>query len=205
MKLQVEYVKPEELKAASYNPRSITTEALSALARLMDMHGFVDPVIARRQDNLLVSGHQRIRANSLRRTPDEFIPCVFLDNLDDERAKALNIALNNPAAQGQFDEDRLAELLSELDEDPDLPEITGFSPHEIEELTGALDEFEPIEGAEQAAEGDAKPPAVGQVTQEQVIVVFEIPADVYRRVRPHFDDLIGRYNLACHIRLDDEA
>lgn len=205
MKLQVEYVRPEALKAAPYNPRSITDEALTALASLMDIHGFVDPVIARRQDSLLIGGHQRLRANALRKNPDEFVPCVFLSDLDDSRAKALNIALNNPAAQGTFDENGLAELLRELDDNPDLPEMTGFSPHEIEELTGALDEFEPIDDIVPPAEGDAEPALAGRTAQEQVVVVFEIPAGVYQRVRPHFDDLISRYDLACHIRFDGET
>lgn len=140
MELRIEYVKPDSLRPAGYNPRTISAEALKRLARLLDEHGFVDPVIARKEDRLIIAGHQRIRANAMRQRPDERVPVVFLNALSDARAKAMNVALNNPSAQGQFIMPALAELLSGLADDPiDLPELTGFAEDHIEELVANLD------------------------------------------------------------------
>ena len=131
----IEYVDPAALSPAPYNPRTIGQDALKRLAGLLDAHGFVDPVIARREDRLIIGGHQRLRANKLRRRPDEKVPVIFLDGITDDRAKALNIALNNPRTQGEFDRPALAELLSEVDiPDEEMPQLTGFSQEDISEM-----------------------------------------------------------------------
>ncbi len=69
MPINIEYVSPKSLRAAPYNPRRIDEESLRRLAKLLDSHGFVDPVIARKEDNLLIGGHQRLKANELREKP----------------------------------------------------------------------------------------------------------------------------------------
>lgn len=141
MRLQVEYVEPDSLTPAPYNPRKISRAALKRLAGLLDAHGFVDPVIVRREDRLVIGGHQRLAANRLREKPDATVPCVFLDGLSDAEAKALNVALNNPKAQGQYDLPKLGELLVELDRlELDVPELTGFERVEIDELAAGRDE-----------------------------------------------------------------
>ncbi|NQU76621.1 MAG: ParB N-terminal domain-containing protein [Planctomycetes bacterium] len=138
--MSVEYVEPATLTPAPYNPRNISEQALLRLAALLDAHGFVDPVIARREDRMVLGGHQRLKANAIRRKPDARVPCVFLDGLSDERAKALNIALNNTSAQGEYDPQKLAELLQELDAaDFDLMQFTGFDQAEISGLIGQPD------------------------------------------------------------------
>ncbi len=138
--MQIEYVEPGSLNPAPYNPRRIDEAAAKRLAGLLDAHGFVDPIIARREDRLLIGGHQRLKANSLRDQPDTAVPCVFLDGVGDEQAKALNIALNSPGAQGQFHPDKLGELLAELDDtDLDVAALTAFRRDEIDELVRAAD------------------------------------------------------------------
>lgn len=205
MALQIEYVRPETLTAAEYNPRTISDSALRALAKLIDEHGFVDPVIARRRDGLIIGGHQRIRANALRSRPDELIPCIFVSGLDDSRAKALNVALNNPEAQGSFDDDMLSQLLSDLEAcELDTASLTGFSPDQVEQLTDLLDEFVPLEDIDALVEaaGSAAQP---DETDSLVVLVFEIPPDVYKRVRSDFDELISRHCLSCHVRRESGA
>ncbi len=159
-KLAVEYVPPESLRPAPYNPRTISPKSLRRLAELLDRHGFVVPVVARREDRLVIGGHQRLQANALRQRPAQEIPVLLLDGLSDAQAKALNVALNNDRAQGRFDAPRLATLLDEIaPHEPDLPAATGFSGAEIEEL---LSEFG---GAASAAE-ELELPASYQVVVE---------------------------------------
>ncbi len=202
MKLQIQYVRPETLKTADYNPRTISRETLTVLAGLLDEHGFVDPVIARKEDSLLLGGHQRIRANALRETPDEFIPCMFLGGLSDTQAKALNVALNNPYAQGEFDQQKLSQLLHDLDEAKlDIAAVTGFSAADIAELDNAIGDLGPVEpiegfkfGADQTNKSDTE-------SRPGVVIVFEMASDVYERARVDLDGIVGKYDIACHVRI----
>ena len=137
--ITVEYVDPAALVPAAYNPRTITDDALRRLARLLDVHGFVDPIIARREDKLILGGHQRVKANALRDRPDRRVPVVFLAGISDERAKSLNVALNNHEAQGEYDMPKLAALLDEINvDDLDVPSLTAFSADDISGLVGDL-------------------------------------------------------------------
>ena len=166
-KLTVEYVAPESLRPADYNPREIGPDALRRLAKLMDRHGFVVPVVARREDGLVIGGHQRLRANALRKRPDDRVPVLFLDGLSDARAKALNIALNNERAMGRFDAARLSALVAGLCDDPvemaDIPAATGF------------DEIEVVDLLAQA--GDVEIPEVGLDLPEIFEVVVEASSE----------------------------
>ena len=67
MPINIEYVSPDKLNPSPYNPRRIDEESLRRLAKLLDSHGFVDPVIARRGDDLLIAGHQERIAAETRR------------------------------------------------------------------------------------------------------------------------------------------
>ena len=140
MKLKIEYVNPADLLPADYNPREIGKEHLARLAKLLDSHGFVDPVIARRTDMLLLGGHQRIKANAMRDTPDTKVPAILLDDISDDQCKVLNISLNNPNAQGTFDIPKLSNLLLDIDmPNFDLSEFTGFSVDELADLMTTTD------------------------------------------------------------------
>jgi len=146
----VEYLPPESLRPAPYNPRTIDPRSLRRLAALLDRHGFVVPVVARREDRLVIAGHQRLRANALRRHPAREVPVLLLEGVSDTRAKALNVALNNERAQGRFDAPRLAELLAEISRDePDPAGATGFPAAEIDEL---MSEFVEAASAAEAIE-----------------------------------------------------
>ena len=148
--MQIEMVEPGKLVLAPYNPRTIEDEALRRLVVLLDTYGFVDPIIARREDGLVIGGHQRLRANGMRETPDATVPVVFLDGLTDAKAMALNVALNNPAAMGEFSIAKLAGVLNEIDTGEfDVPDFTAFSLDEIAKLMHGVDDsnFEPIDQA----------------------------------------------------------
>jgi len=197
MELEIEYVRPDSLKPAPYNPRTIRPRALRGLAALMDRHGFVDPVIARRGDRLILGGHQRLAANALRAEPDALVPVIFLAGIDDDHAKALNVALNNPGVQGRFDLDKLAVLVGELSTAGlELPELTGLDPQEIADLT-------------EDAEGDVLSPVMperaGPEPRAEVVLVFELSEEQYAGAKKHFDHLIATHNLPCHVRMGDEG
>ena len=202
MKLCITYVPPESLKDAGAGTRKITRKALVALAEVMDKHGVISPIIARRHDRLILDGHQRIRANALRETPETRLPCVLVPGVSDERAVALNIALNNPSLQANFNEKRLAAALEGLSEtEMDVAASTGFTCADLAEVDEVIEILSPVDetdGAEVGPEAGAE-----AAPAENAVVVFEIERELFGLVKPWFDTLIARYGLTCHVRMED--
>jgi len=149
----VEQVNPAELLPADYNPRQIDEHQMSALKRSIDRWGFVEPVIVNKRSGVIVGGHQRTAAAL--ELALETVPVTYVD-LDDDAEKALNIALNKIA--GDWDEDKLQELLAELEQGGQELEALGFGGSEIEALLHELEqdgegkEYEVPGGGEISAE-----------------------------------------------------
>ncbi len=196
--MQVEYVRAADLKAAEYNPRTMSRNALRALVKLLDAHGFVEPVVARREDALVIAGHQRLRANAMRQAPDEQVPVVFIDGLGDLQAKALNIAMNNPAAQGRYDTAMVGRLLEEIEQGGlDAPALTGFDAEAARDLMSACQEppeLTPLEGADAQAALEAP---------EGVVVILEMSTATFTRVRGELDRIVAAADVACHVRMGE--
>lgn len=115
--------------AAAYNPRRMSDEDLSALRRSLRFFGVVEPVVANRRTGRIVGGHQRIRAALAEGM--ETLPVVWVD-LDEPSEKQLNLALNR--IHGEWDEEKLAALIHELDESGADLGLTGFEEEEISRL-----------------------------------------------------------------------
>lgn len=124
--MRIEHVSPKRLNPAKYNPRKMSEKAHAALRRGVEAFGLVDPIIARRKDGLVIGGHQRLTV--AKEMGFAKVPVVFVD-VSDQQAKALNVLLNNPAAQGEWDFGLLSGLLSELE--ADQLSLTGFDDEEI--------------------------------------------------------------------------
>ena len=132
--LKIEYVPLSRLMPFGGNPRSISNEALKRLGKSLADFGVVDPIIVQRGTDMVIGGHQRLKAAQLAGMAE--VPVVYLDIADD-KAKALNIALNNPALQGEWDEPKLGLLLEEL-RIAGMVDQTGFAEEEIDMLLADL-------------------------------------------------------------------
>ena len=133
--LAVDIVGIDELLPDPANPRRIGDAELDALTRSLRTFGFVQPVLARRADHIVIGGHQRLVA--ARRLGLAEIPVIWHD-LTTEQSRLLNLALNK--ISGDWDEQLLARLLAELGTDVDLDlTLTGFGEDEIKELLRSLD------------------------------------------------------------------
>lgn len=130
-KVEFRTVSLDWLQPAGYNPRAMSEDSRARLERGITAFGLVDPFVAR-DDGLLLGGHQRlISAKRLGLTEG---PCMIVHGLTDEEAAALNVLLNNPSAQGQWDMPKLTALLSELDGTGFDATLTGFSEQDLERL-----------------------------------------------------------------------
>jgi DNA modification methylase len=134
--IKIDYVEVDRLKPAEFNPRTMLPEAQRRLRKSLEHFGTVDPLVVRRSDGLVIGGHQRLEA--LKELGQRLAPVVFIE-VDDAQAKALNVQLNNPSSQGEWDESSLVSLLAELNIDlPDI-EITGFDLEEVGEFLDTLE------------------------------------------------------------------
>ena len=129
-----------ELKPADYNPRKDLQPGdaeYEKLKRSLTEFGYVEPVIWNQTTGHVVGGHQRLKI--LEDLGETSVDCVVVE-LDETREKALNVALNK--ISGEWDEDKLALLIADLDASDFDAELTGFDDAEIQQLIGSLDEGE---------------------------------------------------------------
>src|SRR5438874_12221840 len=89
--LNIQQVPIDDLRPDPANPRRISDAELEALTRSLKEFGFVQPVLARREDKVVIGGHQRLLA--ARRLGYKTVPVTFLD-LSVEQARLLNVGLN---------------------------------------------------------------------------------------------------------------
>lgn len=132
--MNIRTLKATELRAAAYNPRKdLQSEdaEYQKLRRSIEEFGYVEPIIWNERTGTVVGGHQRLKV--LLEQGAEEIECVVVD-LEEKDEKILNVALNK--VEGGWDNDKLAELLTQLGEDATL---TGFTQQEIDSLTNDID------------------------------------------------------------------
>lgn len=142
--LQMEQVPIGELHPDPANPRRIGDEELESLTRSIKEFGMVDPILARREDRIVIGGHQRLVA--ARKLGLKTVPVIFVD-LPQEQARMLNLALNK--ISGVWDNELLARLMAELKEIPDVDlTLTGFGDDEIRKLVKGLESWEKREKLE---------------------------------------------------------
>jgi len=100
-----------KLKGWNRNPRSISDEALNGLEASIKAFGLVEPVIWNERTGRVVGGHQRLKV--LKRNNVKETDVVVVD-MDESQEMACNVALNNPAIAGIFNED-ITDILKEIE------------------------------------------------------------------------------------------
>ena len=105
--MNIEKIEINKLKAATYNPRQISTKQYKDLKESITKFGSVDPIIVNQYftENyyVVIGGHQRLKICKELGYKD--IGCIILD-LNKEQERELNIRLNKNT--GDFDMDILA-------------------------------------------------------------------------------------------------
>ncbi len=129
--MKIEKIKIEKLRPAEYNPRKDLKpedEEYQKIKKSITEFGYVAPVIVN-SNMTVIGGHQRLKI--LKELGYTDVECVIVD-LDPNKEKALNIALNK--ISGDWDNDKLEELLSELKQTDIDMDVTGFSFDEVENI-----------------------------------------------------------------------
>lgn len=163
-RMQIETIPIQNINPAPYNPRKDLKPGDPMYERLkgaLTEFGCVEPLVWNRRTGNLVGGHQRLKV--LKEQGVDSVQVSVVD-LSPEKEKALNLALNK--ITGDWDEQKLAELLDELVDLPDFDlELTGF---DVAEATDLIAEFlsDPDADQEEQFDVDAALDAAGEpVTQ----------------------------------------
>ncbi len=108
------------------------------------MVGLINPIIARREDKIVIGGHQRLLA--ARKLGLKQVPVVLVD-LSEQRAHLLNLALNRISVT--WDQELLARLLANLNAVPNIDlSLSGFSEDELQKHLKSLESREKRERLE---------------------------------------------------------
>lgn len=120
-----------ELISPEYNPRQITDDEMGKLKNSINEFGYIAPIIVNKHNNHIVGGNQRYEA--LKELGYEEIDVVYIYEKDENREKALNIALNK--ISGEWDEVKLNQIFTEMKLAAfDKVSLTGFEDYEVQEL-----------------------------------------------------------------------
>lgn len=121
-----------DLIPADYNPRKDLKPGdpeYEKLKRSLEQFGYVEPVIWNKTTGRVVGGHQRLKV--LIDMGITEVECVVVE-LPEDKEKALNIALNK--ISGDWDKDKLAVLIADLQGTAFDVSLTGFDAAEIDDL-----------------------------------------------------------------------
>ena len=121
-----------DLLPADYNPRKDLKPGdaeYEKLKRSLETFGYVEPIIWNKTTGRVVGGHQRLKV--LMDMGINEVECVVVE-MPEDKEKALNIALNK--ISGDWDKDKLALLIADLQGADFDVSLTGFEAAEIDDL-----------------------------------------------------------------------
>lgn len=215
--MNIQKISIEKLKPAEYNPRKDLKpedEEYQKIKKSLIEFGYVAPVIVN-SDMTVIGGHQRLKV--LKELGYTEIECNVV-NLDKDKEKALNIALNK--ITGEWDNTKLEELLAELKETSIDMDMTGFSFDEVDnmlkDITGSKeDDFDLDQALDEIEEPISKPGDVwilgrhrlmcGNSTQKEDVMhlMNKQDADMILTDPPYNVDYVGKTSEALKIENDN--
>ena len=135
---ETETINRSNIQNAPYNPRVIDKDAKKRLKQGLRKHGLVQPIVWNKRTGNVVGGHQRLmQLDELERRKDYDLTVSVID-VDEREEAEINIQLNNPSMQGDWDFDKLAFVA----EDFDLSfEEMGFSDFDVDLMFDGDDRF----------------------------------------------------------------
>jgi DNA modification methylase len=146
-------MKVSDLTPASYNPRTITDEKLMMLGKAMQEFGDLSGIIFNIRTGRLIGGHQRIKHldpdwKITKQEHQDNVGTVAVGEIEtpfgiwtyrevdwpENKEKAANIAANQHS--GEFDLNKLKELIVEIDDETFDVDLLGFNEAELEDIIG---------------------------------------------------------------------
>jgi ParB-like chromosome segregation protein Spo0J len=172
----IEQIATAELIPYARNARTHSEQQVQQIAGSIQEFGFCNPVLIDAQ-NGIIAGHGRVMAAQLLKL--ESVPCLRLSHLTDAQKRAYVLADNRIALSSGWDEEMLANELSDLHADEFDMALLGF---DADELAGLLK----LNGDELPTEPS------GEIIEDEVP---ELPADPI--TKPGNLWILGEHRLLC--------
>jgi len=141
--LRIDFWPVSRLVLYARNPRR-NDAAVDFMVASIREFGFKIPVLAR-SNGEIVDGHLRTKAALKMGMPE--VPVILCDELSEAQVKAFRILMNRSATWAEWDEERLALELQELDAANFDLSLTGFDPREIEDFLATADREQQADAA----------------------------------------------------------
>jgi len=142
-----ETINRSEIKNAPYNPRLMDADAKKRLRANIAKHGLVSALTWNKRTGNLVGGHQRLEQLDALEINKDYDLTVCVVDVDEREEAALNVQLNNPSMQGEWDLDKLANMATDFE--LDLQEDLGFSDSDVDMLFDGDDRFSELFASEE--------------------------------------------------------
>jgi DNA modification methylase len=132
-KMKIDHVDIDVLISDPSNARTHDKKNLAAIRGSIKQFDVVEPLIVRKQNNVVIGGNGRLEV--LKELGHKTVPVHYVD-FDDQKSKALGLALNRTSELAAWDMDVLGSSLQELMEfDFDIGEI-GFEEKDLPNFGG---------------------------------------------------------------------
>ena len=179
----------DQLNEASYNPRTIDPKAAAGLAASLRKFGDLSGIVWNRRSGNLITGHQRWKqlrteygkelnfdkGRQVVVAPDGSEWPVRVVDWHLTKEKAANVAANNTFIQGDFDDERLAVLLMEVEEgDADL-----FSSVMLSSLVAKKKGQEEVDTSPQLAGLQYRVVVTCQSEEDQAALILRLEGESY--------------------------
>lgn len=194
-KFTVETIQRSQIKNADYNPRIMDKEAKKRLKKNLQENGLVSAITWNRRTGNIVGGHQRIeQLDALEKNKNYSLDVCVVD-VDERQEAKLNVILNNPSQQGEYDLEGLAMLTEAFDLNFDEMGFTALDVDFMYDGDERFTEMFQTPEAEEVKKGLAEVKAARQASKERMaeknninfysVIVFEDEkqrADFYRKI-----------------------
>lgn len=111
--LKIVYKNIDEIKKYGNNPR-YNEEAVEQVAESIKKYGFKVPILIDK-NNIIICGHTRLEASKLIKLKE--IPCIVVEDLNEEQIKAFRIVDNKVSEFSSWDYEKLVKELKDIDDD----------------------------------------------------------------------------------------
>ena len=112
---EMETINRRSIKNADYNPRYMGEKEKKKLRAALKENGLVSALTWNKRTGNLVGGHQRLEQLDALEKSDDYDLTVCVIDVDEKQEAKLNVQLNNPSMQGEWDLDKLAEMTDMFD------------------------------------------------------------------------------------------
>jgi len=199
-KFTAEDIKRSSIKNAPYNPRTIGDDQAKELRKGLKKFGLVESLVWNKRTGNLVGGHQRLNQLDTLEGKKDYSLTVSVIDVDLKSEKEINLLLNNPNLQGEYDEEALAKLVGEIDfknagfTDADISvlgvnvDLSHIDKADIQDNRSTAEKIQEIKAVKQASKDKSR-----TQTEQYLVVTFSTVEDKEKMLDLMGQELDDRY------------